>query len=277
MFRIGDFSRLCNDSIKALRFYDEVGLLKPTFVDSATGYRYYSANLQTRLNRIRIFKELGFSLDEIALLLREGFPREQVRNALQSRRKEIARRIAEERDRLVQIEAWLNQIEGGDDLHYDITIREIGPQMVASVRDGLTSYDEAAQLFEELEGHLKKHNPGKQNVSGRQAAIWHGCAGQAEDIDCEALVFLNRPVPETNRISVYELQTGFNACLLHEGADASITNAYRAAHSWIKSNNYAIAGPLWELYWKGGVEKNDAFGVTEIRYPVNKQNRKLKH
>jgi len=52
MFRIGDFSRLSQVSIKALRFYDEVGLLKPTLVDGATGYRYYSANLLPRLNRI---------------------------------------------------------------------------------------------------------------------------------------------------------------------------------------------------------------------------------
>jgi DNA-binding transcriptional MerR regulator len=45
MFRIGDFSKQSQVSVKALRFYDEVGLLKPTYVDRVTGYRYYSAAL----------------------------------------------------------------------------------------------------------------------------------------------------------------------------------------------------------------------------------------
>ncbi len=41
MIRIGDFSRLSRVSVKALRFYDEKGLLKPVQVDPSTGYRYY--------------------------------------------------------------------------------------------------------------------------------------------------------------------------------------------------------------------------------------------
>ena len=105
MFRIGDFSRLSQVSIKALRFYDEVGLLKPTFVDRATGYRYYSANLLARLNRIVVFKELGFSLDEIVLLLQEDVTPEQVRQALHNKREELSRRIAREHTRLAQVES----------------------------------------------------------------------------------------------------------------------------------------------------------------------------
>jgi DNA-binding transcriptional MerR regulator len=51
MFKIGDFSRLSRVSVKALRYYDEIGLLKPVRVDQFTGYRYYSADQLPRLNR----------------------------------------------------------------------------------------------------------------------------------------------------------------------------------------------------------------------------------
>ena len=44
MIRIGDFSKLSRVSIKALRFYDETGLLKPVSVDRFTGYRFYEYN-----------------------------------------------------------------------------------------------------------------------------------------------------------------------------------------------------------------------------------------
>jgi DNA-binding transcriptional MerR regulator len=61
MFRIGDFSKFSQVSVKALRYYDQLGLLKPTQVDPFTGYRYYSAAQLPRLNRILALKDLGFS------------------------------------------------------------------------------------------------------------------------------------------------------------------------------------------------------------------------
>ncbi|HKA19973.1 MAG TPA: MerR family transcriptional regulator [Blastocatellia bacterium] len=268
MFRIGDFFNLSQVSIKALRFYDEVGLLKPTFVDGSTGYRYYSANLLPRLNRILVFKELGFSLDEISSLLQDNLNPDQVRQALRNKRSDLSRRIAKEQARLSQVESWLMQIEreGSRVPDYEITLRELAPQWVASRRDRLSSYEDASELFTELNRYLKRHN-------GRHAARWHVCAGQGERIDCEALVLLNRPVPESKRIVVYELPAGANACVIHEGSDETIPEAYVAAHSWIKSNGYKIDGPPCELYWQESVAKPDVSDVTEIRYPILKMPR----
>ncbi|MGH9842526.1 MAG: MerR family transcriptional regulator, partial [Blastocatellia bacterium] len=192
MFRIGDFSRLSRVSVKALRFYDEVGLLKPTFVDGATGYRYYSANLLLRLNRILVFKELGFSLDEIALLLRGELPVSQVREMLRVKRAELRQSVEREQTRLAQVEMWLGKMEQeGRVPNYETVLKQVAPQLVASVRGAIADYSEAAHLFEEINHHLKKHNS-----AGQSAAIWHTCVGQAERIDCEAVVLLNRPVPD---------------------------------------------------------------------------------
>ena len=65
MIRIGDFSKLSRVSVKTLRFYDEMGLLKPVEVDRFTGYRYYEFDQLPRLYRILALKDLGFSLEEI--------------------------------------------------------------------------------------------------------------------------------------------------------------------------------------------------------------------
>src|SRR5215468_523952 len=111
MFRIGDFSKLSQVSVKALRFYDEVALLKPTYVDRDTGYRYYSATLLPRLNRILAFKELGFSLDEIIHLLEGDLPVDRVRESLQNRRAELERRIEREQTQLAEVDAWLALID----------------------------------------------------------------------------------------------------------------------------------------------------------------------
>ncbi|MEW6130455.1 MAG: MerR family transcriptional regulator [Acidobacteriota bacterium] len=266
MFKIGDFSRVSRVSIKTLRFYDEIGLLKPTYVDRFTGYRYYAPHLLTRINRILLFKELGFSLDEIAVLLKEDLLVGEVRDALQNKREELARRIAEEQERLVQVDSWLTQIEKAEAaLNYEIRLKQIKPQWVASMRGLLNSYDDATELFAELNHYLKK-----RQVTGQQAAIWHVCQGQAQPIDCEALILLNDYVPASNRIKVYQLPATVNASLIHHGSDETIPEAYGAVRKWITHQGYRIDGANREIYWHGNVTQNANFGITEIQYPILK-------
>jgi DNA-binding transcriptional MerR regulator len=88
MIKIGDFSKLSLVSIKTLRYYDEMGLLKPVHVDQFTGYRYYSADQLSRLHRILALKDLGFSLEQIARVLNEGVSAEQLRGMLRLRQAE---------------------------------------------------------------------------------------------------------------------------------------------------------------------------------------------
>ena len=66
MFKIGEFSRLAQVPVPTLRYYDQVGLLKPVKVDTFSGYRYYAASQLPRLHRILALKGLGFTLEQIA-------------------------------------------------------------------------------------------------------------------------------------------------------------------------------------------------------------------
>jgi DNA-binding transcriptional MerR regulator len=79
MFKIGDFSRLTRVSVKALRHYDRLGLLEPARVDPLNGYRYYSSEQLSGLNSILALKDLGFSLEQVSLLLDEEMSPAQVR------------------------------------------------------------------------------------------------------------------------------------------------------------------------------------------------------
>jgi DNA-binding transcriptional MerR regulator len=266
MFRIGDFSKLTRVSVKALRFYDEVGLLKPTYVDRDTGYRYYSATLLPRLNRILAFKDLGLSLGEIGHLMEGELPVDRVRESLQNRRAELARRIEAEQAQLAEVDAWLAQIEQASRVpEYEVTVKQVAPRLVASVRDTLSSYADADDLFDELSSDFNQRGA----PLGR-GAIWHACAGQRRSIDCEAILFLREPAPGAGRAQVYELPGGAVACVVHQGSDETCERAYVAARSWIESRGYAIAGPNREVYWQGDVAQDGDSGVTEIQYPIIK-------
>src|SRR5690242_21163469 len=116
MFKIGEFSKLVQVTVPTLRYYDQVGLLKPVQVDPFTGYRYYSADQLPRLHRILALKGLGFSLEQIAVVLAEGLTPEQMRGMLRLRHAQISEQIVEMENQLVEVEVRLQQIEQEEQL-----------------------------------------------------------------------------------------------------------------------------------------------------------------
>ena len=107
MFRIGEFSRLSHVTVKTIRHYDKIGLLKPARVDSLTKYRYYSASQLPRLNRILALKGLGLSLEQIKMLLDQDLPAAQIRGMLRLKRLEIQESLDQEQSRLDRVEQML--------------------------------------------------------------------------------------------------------------------------------------------------------------------------
>lgn len=65
MYKIGEFSKITNLSVKTLRYYDEIGLLIPEEVDIYTSYRYYGESNLQQVKIINDLKDAGFSLEEI--------------------------------------------------------------------------------------------------------------------------------------------------------------------------------------------------------------------
>ena len=68
MLQIGEFSRLSRISVRMLRHYDQVGLLKPAEQDAQTGYRRYAVSQLAEANRITVLRDLGFPIREIGRL-----------------------------------------------------------------------------------------------------------------------------------------------------------------------------------------------------------------
>jgi DNA-binding transcriptional MerR regulator len=111
MFKIGDFSKLSRVPVKTLRFYDEIGLLKPKGVDRFTRYRYYELDQLPLLYRILGLKELGFSLEQIGRLLESELPPDQLKRMLEKRKTEIEVQIEQEHIQLRRVENRLRDIE----------------------------------------------------------------------------------------------------------------------------------------------------------------------
>jgi DNA-binding transcriptional MerR regulator len=134
MFSIGDFARHGRVSVRMLRHYDAIGLLRPAYVDPASGYRRYEAGQLSRLNRIVALKELGFGLDDVGSILDEKVSADELRGMLRLRRAELRSRVAADTARLAQVEARLQIIESeGAMPSDDIQVKRIPAVRVAEL------------------------------------------------------------------------------------------------------------------------------------------------
>jgi DNA-binding transcriptional MerR regulator len=272
MIRIGDFSKLSRVSIKTLRFYDEMGLLKPIEVDRFTGYRYYEFDQLPRLYRILALKDLGFSLEEIGRLLKDHLSTEQMRGMLKLRQAEIRQRVEEEAERLERVELWLRQIEQEDSMSkYDVVIKNIEPIKVASVRGVVPTPPDQRSLWDELIGYLNQQGV---RMMGTPMAIYYDKEFKERDWDIEVVIPIDDEIAPNGNVRVSDLPGSEKmACVVHTGPFATIGEAYDAVAKWIDQNGYQIVGPARELNLrlpdKLG-DQNDPNTVNEIQFPVEK-------
>lgn len=266
MFKIGDFSKLSQLSVKTLRYYDEIGLLKPVEVDPFTGYRYYSAGQLPRLNRILALRDLGLSLEQIAALLNQELPAAQIRGMLRLKQAEIQQRVEEEQQRLARVAARLSQIEReGTMPDYEVVLKKVQPQRVAALREIVPGYGEVGPLIGKLFGAL-----GRQGIrpAGPTTAIYYDPEYRERDVDVEATVPVAGPATAGGNLTIRELSGAESmASVIHEGPFEGISNAYSALLTWIEANGYRIVGPNRETYLR---TPEQGTPVTEVQIPVEK-------
>jgi len=270
MFKIGDFSKLSQVSVKTLRYYDEIGLLKPIEIDRFTGYRYYSASQLSRLNRILLLKDLGLSLDQIGRLLESDLPPAQVRGMLKLRQAEIERSIEEEEARLARVAALLTHIEQEDTIMstYDVVIKKVTPVHIASIRAVVANYSAQGELWGELGAYLAEHNV---KAVAPCLTIDHNDSYKERDVDLEVCEVIDAPLPVSERVHVRDLPVvEMMACTVHRGPFNQLNNGYQALMRWAETNGYRFCGSSREVYLEVSETGDDSTNVAEIQIPVEK-------
>ena len=134
MLTIGAFAQLAGVSVRALRHYEAVGILQPSWTDPTTGYRRYRAAQLARVHRIQALQDLGLSLQQIQPLLDDGPSAAQLSGMLVLKRAELASRVADDQQRLARVERRLRYIEQEDDMSIDYVIKQIPAVRVAQLR-----------------------------------------------------------------------------------------------------------------------------------------------
>jgi DNA-binding transcriptional MerR regulator len=273
MFRIGEFSKIAQVPGSLLRYYDQIGLLKPAHIDQWTGYRYYSARQLPRLHRILALKELGLTLEQIARLVDEEVSTAEIRGMLILKKAQTEQIMQEEQARLRQIDARLQQIDTSEQSAFDIVLKQVPAQRYLSLREVLPNADAALGIMRELVQWL----PARLEAETLEhfATVIHSETLESDRLDIELGAILSgaRPVAATSlNDRVLRVQTlpaiATMATVMRVGGFEQNCRSYGAIGLWVEDNGYRIAGPGREVLIQPPRADSLDDMVTEIQFPV---------
>ena len=153
---IGHFSKTTGLSRSTLRFYDEVGLLRPALVDPETGYRYYKRGQTVQAEQIRLLRALEVPLNDIQRVFDAKSPA-TLQALIQHQRRLVEERIAKYEEALVTLDA----IAACEILPYQVKMKEVMAQPYLYVRaeTSLAKIDEVRSgAFRGLYSYLNEHD-----------------------------------------------------------------------------------------------------------------------
>jgi effector-binding domain-containing protein len=258
---IGRFSALCRLSQKALRLYDEMGLLRPAWVDPDSGYRYYAVAQALEAERIRLLRGLEIPLEEIAELLRDEAARRRV---LDRHRRRLEDRVAE----LHALLTSLARLEREDAMTYEVRTKEVDPQQVLAIRLRVplaALAREVPQAFGELAAHAERAGAAP---AGPALAVYLGPPDDAGTFDVQLAIPVGRPMSGAGRIDGCELPGGRVAYTLHCGPYDAVGPVHAALLRWIQEHGHEVAGSPREVYLVGPRQVKDPSELrTELQWP----------
>lgn len=273
MLKITEFSHLAHISGRMLRYYDERGLLKPTFVDPSTGYRYYTLEQLPRFNRLQALKDLGFTLEQIGPLLDQNLSLAELRGMLLLKQAETQQNIQMEQMRLARIEANLKRIEQEDEpSHYEVVLKDVPPLLVACTSGYLPDEDKIATEVFGLFGRIVNElslSAQTEHIGQPWFLLWSNMNGQFQDMQVEAAIPLNSPLSKTMSLQIADLpHVPTMACTLHQGSYRDMPQAIQALYRWAEANGYYACGLGREVFLQGGPEMDNPSYVTELQLPL---------
>ena len=262
MLKIGEFSRLSLTTVKALRFYEREELLTPASIDEWTGYRFYeTAQLETAA-KIKSYRQLGLSIEEIKRIFSGG----DVTQILSAKADQLRKLQQDTALQLSVIEFILE----GKEMKYQVTVKEIPEMIVYSSETVLKQYADSMQWIPSVGAECLKLNPNIKcaeppyefceypdgEYKETDIRIRHNEAVTAFGKENEHIKF--RMLPAAKVLSIY-----------HKGAYENIGEAYAFLMEYAEKNGYQPAGLARESYIDGiwNKESVDEW-LTEVQLPI---------
>ena len=273
MLSIGEFSKICKVTTKTLRYYDEIGLIKPSKINQENGYRYYSIEQLETMLFINRLKQYKFSLEEIKeIITSEEILNEKLSIELYKKKVEfekqiqiysqITERLNDDISVLKQgksIMSYLNKI--------DVQLVEVPVMYLVSIRKMVCKFEMEEQYACCFNSILRKIQYDKLTVNASPMVLFHGDEFTPLGLDTEFAIPVEQFVTGTR-----DFCPGLCLKTTLHGGYSNLPSIYTKQCEWAEQNGYENNGPLFEVYITDPAQtSNEDDLVTEIYYPVKKK------
>jgi DNA-binding transcriptional MerR regulator len=265
VYKISEFSKITNLTVKTLRYYDEEDILKPSY-RSENAYRYYDDHDFKRASFIILLRDLDFSISEIKDILSNLESPEDLSYYLSEKKDLIKEQIKRQKELMNKIDLYLQpkEMEVGS-MNYKIELKEFKALTVATIRFK-GKYSDVGKYM----GTIYKEAKGK--TSGEPFCCYYDEEYQ-EVADIELCVPVKGLVNGKNIIS--KQLPGIKAIsTMHVGKYEALNLAYKAILDYAKENNLKCILPSREIYHKGPgmiFKGNPNKYITEIVIPIEQK------
>ena len=247
-YSIGKMAELNNVSVPTLRLYDEMGLLKPKYINPDTGYRYYDINQNSRLDMIIYMKELGLNLTQIGYALEQGDIM-LIEQILMEKNEQLHAQMRELKLTHNAVERAINSLEryrkspapGMASLEY------IDQRYVLGIPCRDNFYEKDIESYEkaliQLREHLKEDGVQKIHTYNIGTSIKESDYTRDQMIPDQIFAFVDKPIIDQlkNRDSYHLLESGMYACIYSDSYEDELKYA-KLLKQFCKKNNYTICG-----------------------------------
>lgn len=265
---IGRFARSCRLSVKALRHYDELGLLEPAFVDPQSRYRYYGRDQARDAVMISMLRSLDLPLGVIRDALAAG-PAD-LKTLIDAETVRIEAEVAARQQTLLSLQ---HLAKSGELVPYDIAVQEFPERRVARISCATESsrlIPDTTELIEVLHDLLRS-----SQVAVREPVLTiNEFAEGVDQITVHACLGFEGEPRSLERAEIADLPGGPFACLTHVGPYETLGLAHHALFAWAQERGHPPLGPgprgsIWESYANDPAQVRAEELVTTVALPLD--------
>lgn len=253
---IGQISKMSKVSVRSIRHYCEIELIKPLFIDSTTKYRYFSYEQITTLLLIKDMRELGFSLHQIDKVLHNGDLSSNISivdEKINQTHIEI-KLLEEKKKKLLNLNTMLKNIhsEASNTISYEI--KEIPERtfLLYETNDNKTDGLAYLNAYEKIFHYAKNlgYETKEQLVSFLPSLNFNTFATNnmryGIELCNENFTLMNM---DKKGFELYFLKKGLYACMSYRGDYKQLyVDGYHSFITWLETQNLTFENKIVEIY-----------------------------
>ncbi len=272
MIKIGAFAKLSGMTVKTLRHYDELGLLKPAYVEENSGYRYYTADQLLTIRRIEGFKEQGLTLERMRPLLTGAVSPTEAERTLLEKRKELEAQVRKAQQQLDEIDERLVRMERhGEAEEGRFSLRSVEPALVASVRRVVPT-GQLCLLLDELKQYVRSQG---EDPDQEVTIVRHRMVDPDDELaDIEVVIPVSKRISAGGGVKIYVLPGVKDAIVYTHRCDPYQNNckANEILQLWAAQEGYRPleSVPVREVYLTPDKDIYGQLRMAEMILPIER-------